>query len=79
MVVDSPSLKPALFSRALHQLIQDGMAQESLEMEGDQGCVTKSHPADPEHPSPPTQEDTESRQHLPPSQVHLIRVLIRSC
>lgn len=41
-----------LFSRALHQLIQDEMPQESLKMEGEQGCVTKSCPADPEHPSP---------------------------
>lgn len=41
-----------LFSRALHQLIQDGMPQKSLEMEGEQGCVAKSRPADPEHPSP---------------------------
>lgn len=43
-----------LSSEALHQLIQDGMHQESLEMEGEQGCVAKSHGADPKHLSPPT-------------------------
>lgn len=42
-----------LFSRAPHQLLQDGMPHVSLEIEGEQGCITKSRPANPEHPSPP--------------------------
>lgn len=37
-----PKISGDLFSEALHQLLQDGMPQESLEM-GEQGCATKSH------------------------------------